>query len=400
MRILPQGIGPTLVMMLTMAVGSSAILAVAVSAPDSAPDIGVRASYVGIFTGFVYFVAMFSGSFCPGFIAKYGPIRVSQFTVLIAILGLLAFTLASPAATILCAILLGIAYGPMNPASAPILLSVTDSNSRALMFSIKQSGVTVGGAAAGLIVPMVAAWWNWKAGIIAVTVIGMITLILLNPLRSRFDNARSNINPSWSFSTVIKPVLQIMKIPMLRGFSLVGFTYAGVQISVSSFFVVFLVEQGFTLVEAGVCFLFVNVGGIIGRVAWGGLSDKGLTPKYTLAVIGVISTVSLCVMFLVSESWHRFFLYVFSFVLGASTHGWNGVYLSEIANQAPEGEAHNWTGGVQFLIYGGVAILPPIFGLFVLTTGGYTIPFFLIAFFALLASVSLLVLYRVYKEFR
>ena len=400
MRLLPQGIGPTLAMMLTMAVGSSAILAVAVSAPDSAPDIGVRASYVGIFTGFVYFVAMFSGSFCPGFVVKYGPIRVSQFAVLIAILGLLTFTWASPVATVLCAIFLGVAYGPMNPASAPVLLSVTDSNSRALMFSIKQSGVTVGGAAAGLIVPMVAAWWNWKAGIIAVTVVGVISLILLHPLRSRFDSTRSNMSPSWSFSTVIMPVVQIMKIPMLRGFSLVGFTYAGVQISVSSFFVVFLVEQGFTLVEAGVCFLFVNVGGIIGRVAWGGLSDKGLTPKYTLAVIGVISAVSLCVMFLVSGSWHRFLLYVFSFILGASTHGWNGVYLSEIANQAPEGESHNWTGGVQFLIYGGVAILPPIFGLFVVYTGGYTIPFFLIAFFALLASVSLLVLYRIYKDFR
>ena len=118
------------------------------------------------------------------------------------------------------------------------------------------------------------------------------------------------------------------------------------------------------------CFLFVNLGGILGRVAWGGLSDKWLNPKYTLTIIGIISAVSLSGMFLISDSWNYFFLYVFSFVLGASTHGWNGVFLSEIANQAPEGEAHNWTGGVQFVIYGGVALMPPIFGVIILATSG------------------------------
>ena len=400
MRLFPKGIGTTLAMMLTMAVGSSSILAVAVSAPDSAPDIGWRATYVGLFTGSVYFVAMFSGSFCPGFIVKYGPVRVLQVTALFAIAGLTMFTFATPMTTVVCAILLGIAYGPINPANAPVLLAITTPGNRAFMFSIKQSGVTVGGAISALIVPMVAAWYGWQAGIIAVAMLGVVTLMILHPLRNRFDSDRSNISVAWSISTVIGPVLQIMKIPLLRGFAMVGFTYAGVQISVASFFVVYLVEQGFTLVEAGVCFLFVNVGGIIGRIAWGGLSDKWLTPKYTLTVIGIVSALSLCGMFLVSDDWHRFILYVFSFILGSSTHGWNGVFLSEVANQAPEGEAHNWTGGVQFLIYGGVAVLPPAFGLIIVGTSGYTIPFFLIALCALLAAISLLWLYRIYTDFR
>ena len=395
-----QSLGTTLVMMLTMAVGSSAILAVAVSAPDSAPDIGIRASYVGVFTGAVYFVGMFSGSFCTGFIMKYGPIRVLQVTALLAIAGLVVFIYASPAAAILCAILLGLAYGPINPANAPVQLAVTNRSNRAFMFSIKQSGVTVGGAAAGLVVPLMAAWWNWQAGIIAVAMLGVITLILLQPLHKKFDDATTNLNVSWSFSAVIKPVLQIMKLPMIRGFSIVGFIYAGVQIATSSFFVVFLVERGFTLVEAGVYFLFVNLGGVLGRIAWGALSDKWLTPKYTLATIGVISAVCLSTIFLISVEWTDIVLYVYSFILGASTHGWNGVFISEVANQAPEGEAHNWTGGVQFLMYGGVAVLPPIFGLIVVGTSGYTIPFLLIAICALAASVWLLWLYRIYADFQ
>ena len=400
MRIPPNGVSTTLVMLLTMAVGSSSILAVAVSAPDSATDIGVRATYVGLFTGFVYFVSMFTGSFCTGLIVKYGPIRVLQVTALSSILGLVVFTFASPLTTVLCALLLGIAYGPINPANAPILLQITHSGNRAFMFSIKQSGVTVGGAVAALVVPFVAAWWNWQAGILAIALLGVASIWILHPMRARFDNVKTSVPMQWSLSSFFGPVLQVLKIPLLSGFSMVGFIYAGVQISVSSFFVVYLVEQGFTLVEAGVCFLFVNLGGILGRVAWGGLSDKWLTPKYTLTVIGISSAVSLSGMFLISDSWNNFFLYVFCFVLGASTHGWNGVFLSEVANQAPEGEAHNWTGGVQFLIYGGVALMPPIFGVIILATGGYTLPFFLIAISALLASLLLLWLYRRYSEFR
>ncbi len=400
MRNLPAGLGVTLVMMFTMAVGSSSILAVAVSAPDAASDIGVSASYVGIFSGFVYFISMFAGSFCTGFIVKFGPIRVLQATAICSTLGLLVFTIATPSAAIVCAVLLGIAYGPINPANAPVLLKVTNSGNRGVFFSIKQSGVTVGGAAAAVVVPFIAVLWNWQVGVLAIALLGVLSIIILQPMRAEYDADRVDLPLNWSFRELIKPVFQVLKNPLLRGFALVGFTFAGVQISVSSFFVVYMVSRGFSLVEAGLCFLFVNIGGILGRVAWGGLSDKWLTPKYTLTLIGIISAISLSGMYLVSGSWNIFLLYIFLFVLGASTHGWNGVFLSEVADQAPEGESHNWTGGVQFVIYGGVAIMPPLFGIIIALTGSYVVPFFLIACCAFTASTALLWLYRVYPGFR
>lgn len=400
MSFLPAGLGVTLAMMLTMAVGSSSILAVAVSAPDAAPDIGVSATYVGMFTGFVYFVSMFTGSFCTVLIAKYGPIRILQVSAVCSTAGLMVLTAASPSAAVLCAIMLGLAYGPINPANAPVLLKVSSTSNRAVLFSIKQAGVTVGGAAASLIVPFAAVLWNWQAGVFAVALLGILSILILQPMRARFDNERSDGAINWSFSELIGPVYLVMRNPLLRGFAMIGFIYAGVQISVSSFFVVYLVTQGFTLVEAGICFLFVNVGGIVCRVGWGGVSDKWLTPKYTLTLIGIVSAVFLCGMYLISSSWSNFVIYVFSFILGGSTHGWNGVFLAEIAEQSPAGESHNWTGGVQFLIYGGVAVMPPLFGLVIAATGGYTIPFFIIAGCALAASLVLLLLYRIYPSFR
>ena len=326
--------------------------------------------------------------------------RILQITAICSTLGLMVFTLSTPTAAVLCAVLLGIAYGPINPANAPVLLKVTNPSNRGVFFSIKQSGVTVGGAVASVVVPFVAVLLNWQAGIIAIAMLGVVSVVLLQPLRAEYDANRLDHPVNWSIKALLKPVLQVLENPLLRGFALVGFTFAGVQISVSAFFVVYLVTQGFSLVAAGLCFLFVNIGGILGRVAWGGLSDKWLTPRYTLTLIGIVSAISLCGMYLVSSGWNNFLLYVFSFVLGASTHGWNGVFLSEVANQAPEDESHNWTGGVQFVIYAGVAVMPPLFGIIIAATGSYVIPFFLIAGCALLASGALLWLYRIYPGFR
>jgi len=393
MRIFSGAMGTTLAMMLTMAVGSSSILAVAVSAPDSASDIGINATYVGYFTGLVYFVSMFTGSFCTGFVTRFGPIRVLQFTGIFTILGLALFTLSSPLTAVLCALCLGVAYGPINPANAPVLLQVTHPGNRAVMFSIKQSGVTVGGAAASILVPFAAVWWNWQAGIIAVALLGAVSIVILQRLNSKFTNLRTDDPFQWSLSAFISPVLQIMKIPLLRGYSMVGFTYAGVQICVGSFFVVFLVERDFTLVEAGLCFLVVNIGGILGRVAWGGVADKLLTPSTTLTLIGIVSTISIGALLFISVDWNFFVLNLFFFILGASTHGWNGVFLSETADRAPPGESHNWTGGVQFIIYAGVAILPPVFGAMVLAISSYSIPFISIALASLTASLFLKWLY-------
>ena len=92
-------------------------------------------------------------------------------------------------------------------------------------------------------------------------------------------------------------------------------------------------------------------------------------------------------------------LYAFSFILGFSTHGWNGALLSEAANQAPHGEAYIWTSGVQFMIYGGVAVLPPIFGVIIVATKGNGLSF-LVAAAALFAGLSLHWPYHKYSKFR
>ena len=394
MRIVPEGMMASLAMMLTMAVGSGSILAIAVVAPDAAKGVGIPATAVGLFTGTVYFVGMFTGSICTIYISRFGPVRVLQVTAIFAIVGLLAFMLSTPFFALLCAILLGIAYGPINPANASVMMVVTNDQNRSFLFSVKQSGVTVGGAFSALILPPIVVLWNWEIALIAVIGLAVLSIIILQPMYPKYDRG-TNLSLRLSPVSLLQPVVSVMKVGFVRGFSVVGFTYAGVQICIASYFVVFLVEQGFDLISAGTCFVFVNLGGIIGRICWGIVADKWLNPKYTLLVIGVISFVFILALFMITESTPRLILYMYALILGGTTHSWNGVYLSEIANRAPGGKAAEWTGGIQFIFYGGVAVMPPLFGIAIWLTGGFTVPTIIIAVITLVAGLYLKRLYRV-----
>ena len=58
-------------------------------------------------------------------------------------------------------------------------------------------------------------------------------------------------------------------------------------------------------------------------------------------------------------------------VFGASAIGWNGVYLAEVARQAPPGMAGMATGGTLAITFLGVVVGPPLFGVLAGALGGY-----------------------------
>src|SRR3546814_20220338 len=82
-----------------------------------------------------------------------------------------------------------------------------------------------------------------------------------------------------------------------------------------------------------------------------------------LALLAVlIVACSVITPFLVQVNSQALTLIVLS-LFGASAVGWNGVYLAEVARQAPKGQASIATGGTLCVTFLGIVIGPPIFGL-------------------------------------
>jgi predicted MFS family arabinose efflux permease len=380
---------PTIAMLAVLTVAAMSTHSVSVLAPEAAPAIGVAPTYIGAFVSITFASAMLSGAVTGTFVSRYGAIRVCQISVLAAAVGMGALALASVPMAVLSAVLLGVAHGPFNPASAHVLIRVSTPQWRPLIFSIKQTGVPVGGALAGALAPTLVIFIGWKGAALAVGVFALAVLVLLQPLRRSFDADR---NPGHRLSSisVMTPLRLVFSHRGLRALALSAFAYAGCQLSVGGFFVVYLTAAvGMPLVLAGLVFAFLQIAGICGRVLLGAVSGRLVPARQILVMLGLIIALGLVMMALITPQWPLVFIIAVAVVLGASSLGWNGVNLAEIVARAPEGKISDATGGVQFVMFAGIVVVPPLFGMTVNLIESYAVAFFLLALLAVAGSLYL-----------
>ena len=371
---------------------SLAATAPAVLAPELAGEMGIAPRWIGVFVGLVYVGAMLASVASPGFIARYGAIRVSQVCVLlcaggILVVGLLPASLSGVLAA--AAIVIGLGYGPITPASSQVLARTTPAAQMALMFSIKQTGVPAGAALAGAVLPVVTLAIGWRAAMVAVGVVGLGVALLSQSSRRLLDTDRTT-GRAFAFREIVDRLKLVATTPALAELALLSFAYASVQVCLSSFLVVFLHDAlGWSLVASGLALTCATVGGVLGRLFWGAVADNLLAPRRTLSLIGLIAGVCGIAMAFASPAWPAWIVMPVAALFGATAIGWNGVQLSELARRAPSGQAGAVTGAAGFVTFAGVVIGPPLFAALSALTHGYQAGFLVMAAVSFTAASTL-----------
>ena len=349
---------PVAVTLAVQAMVSGAVFTPPVLAPVAAGELGVAASSVGLSTVLIYLSAAFAAPASGGVIARLGPMRTSQGCLVLVALGLCAMALGHPLSAALGAALIGIGYGPITPSSSAILNERTPPNWRALVFSIKQTGVPVGGALAGALVPLPLAAAGWRAAALAVAACACLLAALVQPLRAVADAGRDHGAPL-ALHGLGGPLRMVWGHPHLRRMGLASFAYSGMQMCLGSYLVVLLHDvAGFSVRAAGAALAVAMAGGILGRIGWGVVADRGVPPRRLLGALGVAMSLMAFTVPFVGPHWPWGAVLCMAFVFGATAVGWNGVHLSEIARLAPPGEAASATGGSLALTFSGVVFSP------------------------------------------
>ena len=382
----PQILFPLSAMLAVLTTSSMAVTVVAVLAPEAAPEIGVDATRIGVYTAIVYVFATLSGAITGPMVDRFGAIRVCQATMGLAALAMLSLSQGTLFWAGVSAVVLGCAYGPFNPASAHVLWRLSTPRWRPLVFSIKQTGVPLGGALTGALIPAIVLWSDWKTAILVVGGVALVMMVLLQRLRRGMDaDARGplRLNPG----RLIAPVRLALVERRLRGYTLAAFAYAGCQLSVMSFMVVFLTRTvDMSLVLAGTVFACLQAGGFAGRLIWGGIASRSGAPQAVLVTIGLITAACLAITPFMNDGWPLIAVIALAALLGATSLGWNGVLLSEVATHAPEGLAVDATAGMQVVMFGGITVFPPLFGYLVMRTDSFTGAFLAVAVLALVGA--------------
>ena len=369
---------------------SMALLTLPAMAPVAAQGLGVPPALVGAYVALCYLAAMLSSLIGGTLVRRLGAIRVSQLGLALCAIGLLLCAVPWLPAVALGALCIGAGYGPITPASSHLLALTTPAHRMALVFSVKQTGVPAGGMLAGALVPGLSLWLGWQGTLAVEAGVCAVCAVLSQPLRAALDADRQP-SQALALGALFRPVGMVLGHRSLAVLAACSFLFSAVQVSVTAYMVTYLNGSlGMTLLAAGAALSVSQLAGVVGRIAWGAVADRGLGPRNTLMLLAVLMIVGSVLTALLQPGWPTALIWAIVALLGASAIGWNGVYLATVARQAPPGQAATATGGTLMFTFMGVVLGSPAFGALAGFSGSYRLAFAALALPAALALGLLL----------
>ena len=362
-------------------------------APKVAESLGVAPVLVGYHVGLTFGAAAVASIYGGIVVLRCGAAMTTQLSMLSCVFGLGLLALPHVGLVALGALFVGTGMGFASPAASYLLVNYTSPDRRNLLFSIKQTGVPLGGVIVALAAPVLAVTVGWRWSLAMIAAVAIATLLLAERARAFWDGDR---RPAGSVrSTPFGGVPLVWRQKALRWIALAAVLFSAVQRILLSFTVVYLVaEGGYGLVEAGVMLSVAQVGGSLSRIPWGWLADRLRSGLAVLTLICVIMIVSSVALVALDASWPKPLVYLLFFVLGASCVGWNGIVHAECARLSPAGMVSLAAGGMSFFVFGGVMFGPPVFALAYGVLGSYSITFGLMIAAGIAALGLLLLAHR------
>lgn len=358
------------------ALASAAAIGPTAVGPVVTAQLGLPASAVGLYIALVYLGAMVASVLSSHFISHHGAIRTSQMSLLACATGLGLLCSGGLVLATLGAFVLGLGYGPITPASSQILARATPPHRLGLVFSLKQTGVPLGGVLAGLAVPplTLASNWQWALGAIALACLACGALAQV--LRRTLDVGLTPAGAWPSPVSLLKPVRMVWARPELRTIAGCSFVFSAVQVCLTAYAVTWLTaDLGWALVAAGMALAVSQSAGVVGRVLWGWIADQGPGARRTLMALCAMMVASAAVAPLLGPQTPSVLVLLALAAFGATAIGWNGVYLAAVARLAPPGQAGAATGGTLAFTYLGVVLGPPLFGVVAAGTHSHGVAF-------------------------
>ena len=381
---------PLVVTLTIQAMVSMALLALPVMAPVVAQALGVSTTYTGLYVAVVYAGAMLASLAAGAAVARFGAIRVSQAGLVLCAAGLALCAVPSVVTIALGALLIGLGYGPITPASSHLLALTTPASRMSVVFSVKQTGVPLGGVLAGAGVPGLLLLVGWQGALLVVAAASLLCALVAQPLRKTLDTDR-DAHASLALSNLAHPIKLVLSHPALTLLAGCSFVFSCAQLSLTTYLVVYLHETlAYGLVAAGLALSLSQFGGVVGRILWGWVADRWLGARRMLVVLAGGMTLSAVATASLLPGWPPVLVLAVLVVFGASAVGWNGVYLAEVARQAPPGQASIATGGTLAFTFFGVVLGPPAFGAISGAFGSYRAGYLALAVPLALCGVVLL----------
>jgi MFS family permease len=358
-------------------------------APVVAQALDIDPHLIGYYTGVVYLFSSLGQVSCGGFILRYGAVRMSQISLFFMGAALTTGYFGELLVFVVSAALIGLASSVSTPASSHLLARYSPPKYAPLIFSVKQTGVPVGGLMAGIMVPFLLSWLGWKGVFVASGVFLMIFAIMLQPIRNRFDTDR---NPTQSLKPgfIWQTLRQVMATPSLRDLALGMFCFVGLQGLFGSYFVTYISEtMERPLESANYIFSIAMSTAIAARILWGWVGSALMPARRLIAYLSAVMVVAAVGMGSIEPGWTDLAIIGVAILYCISAISWHGLMMAELARLSPAGQVGPVTGAALACAGAGMMAYPMLYAVLVEMTGDASLGFYLAALPAAVMAVKL-----------
>ncbi|MGG3730426.1 MFS transporter [Bacillus wiedmannii] len=287
-------------------------------------------------------------------------------------------------------LLVGMFYSVSQPGGSKLILKWFPKENRGLAMGIRQAGIPIGGALAGVLIPFFTIQYNVTYAINSMACIciigGLLFFMFYKEPYVQEDARKEHIKIS--FWTQLKVVIRKKE---LYPIYITGICMISLQMVLVGHFMKFLVrEQSITSIVAGTVFSVMFFSGMIGRVVLAASSDffyKG--NRRTPLFIAVCASIGLILLLVIGiHTITSGVLYGVSALLGFFSIGWFSLFIAEVAELASE-DSVGITVSLA-LTFNQIAIIvaPILFG-YIVDEKGYTHAWLCIVLLLSISAVSL-----------
>jgi predicted MFS family arabinose efflux permease len=252
---------------------------------------------------------------------------------------------------------IGAGYGIVSPGSTALASLEIPDNQRGLAMGIRVMGQTLGGAFAGLALPLIAHLVGWRWTLVLPVAACLVAATLA--LRHRVRKGGAHRGPSPAAIRAFTP-------PLRRLMWAYGCAMATLQIGLLAFIPIFLVDQkGLSVPAASVGYFTAFLLGSVGRVGWGIYSDSLGSRLLPLCIVALGSGVA----FLGLPMLPGFAVWPALALAGLTSASWNGVYQTAIAESASAASLGRELGSASLFLFVGSFSGPALSGLLIAVVG-------------------------------
>ena len=351
-------------------------------APELARETGLNERDFGLAVSFVFLGTFFSSPFTGSLVARFGGVGTVALTLAGMALAMLLNLGALWTATMLSAFLFGLAYGPQGAVSMTLVAQSAERRMRGLFLAIRHSSVPAAAALIGRVLPPLMLLAGWRMGVlwvVATLLAGVAFTLIARPLFRLGGEGRARVAArSQSAWAAIRARFQVpANLRFLWG---AGLVFAVTQAAVTFFSYLYLLETvGLDPIAAGIFASNLHLTALFGRPVLGWLCDRTGSAQTVLAAIALVTVGTIVALLGFGADSPGWLLVPLAVACGVSGQCWNPVFVTAMSFKVEDADLAEMNGrAFSFLSLGWMSSAPVFWGL-IEVSGGYVLPFLIIA---------------------